>query len=546
MALLLGLAMLPAGAIAMQAGLNAVSVREAAYEEALGRRALQSISAERAVIDEMREVLRVLAATPALQQVNRENCAQLLGNVAQRYGYLASMAVSDDSGLVLCSVPELPAGMRVPMTDLRRRALARDAFTMGYVERSVLSGESVLGAFEPVRDAAGNRRALISAAIRVSELRQLIDSRRALDGARAAIIDFTGQVIAESAIDRTRAYPGLPSPAQVRDRFGSEPRFVPVRNGQAVVAPLHAPDLYIVLAWSSDTPSWRRWISIAMSLAAPVIVWALAIAAGWFAIEFYIVRPLSSIESAARGFARGEDVADGPTLQNAPDEIRSLRRTLAAMAKTLRGREQRLVEALGEERALLREVHHRVKNNLQMVASLLNIQARGARDESEAWGLARAHDRVQLLALVHQRIYASGELRELRFDDLVADIARNLVQSRGAAAKDINLVMHLGEARGATDRAVPMSFLIGEAVSGALDVLADAGACELQLMLQQDDDGEVRFAVESDVANVRGSPGPGSRLIDAFARQLGAAVGREPEKPFRIWVRMPPTPRDAD
>ena len=63
-------------------------------------------------------------------------------------------------------------------------------------------------------------------------------------------------------------------------------------------------------------------------------------------------------------------------LTGAPDEIRSLRRTLAAMAKTLRGREQRLVAALAEERALLREVHHRVKNNLQMVASLLNIQAR--------------------------------------------------------------------------------------------------------------------------------------------------------------------------
>ena len=76
-----------------------------------------------------------------------------------------------------------------------------------------------------------------------------------------------------------------------------------------------------------------------------------------------------------------------------------------------------------------------MKNNLQMVASLLNIQARAARDETEAWGLARAHDRVQLLALVHQRIYASGEVRELRVDDLAAEIARQLVQSRGAQAQ---------------------------------------------------------------------------------------------------------------
>src|SRR5690606_38920064 len=116
-----------------------------------------------------------------------------------------------------------------------------------------------------------------------------------------------------------------------------------------------------------------------------------------------------------------------------------------------------------------------------MVASLLNIQARSARDDSEAWGLARAHDRVQLLALVHQKIYSSGEVRELRVDELAAEIARHLLQSRGAAAKDINLVMQVDEARADVDRAVPLTFLIGEGGSMALDALAGAGPVELRL-----------------------------------------------------------------
>ena len=194
-----------------------------------------------------------------------------------------------------------------------------------------------------------------------------------------------------------------------------------------------------------------------------------------------------------------------------------------------------------EKELLLREVHHRVKNNLQMVASLLNIQARSARDESEAWGLARAHDRVQLLALVHQRIYASGEVRQLRLDELAAEIARQLIQSRGAPAKDINLVMQLGEARAEVDRAVPMTFLIGEGVSMALDALANIGPVELRLLVQEDGDGETRFAIDSDIDNERaGAPGPGARLIDAFARQLGASAGRDPERPFMLWVRVPP------
>jgi two-component sensor histidine kinase len=273
-------------------------------------------------------------------------------------------------------------------------------------------------------------------------------------------------------------------------------------------------------------------------VAAPVLIWLFAIGAGWCAIEVYVTRPLSNLETAARAFARGEELPDSPALLAAPDEIRSLRRTLAAMAKTLRGREQRLVEALAEERALLREVHHRVKNNLQMVASLLNIQARGARDESEARGLSRAHDRVQLLALVHQRIYASGAVRDLRIDELSADIARSLMQSRGLQAQNVSF--NFAEVHTDADRAAPLSFLIGEAISSALDEMGEAGA--LTLHLSQDDNEEVRFAVEVATEGGQQPTAQSVRLIDAFARQLGAQLGRDPSRPSLLWVRVPPAP----
>lgn len=541
MALLLGLAMLPAGAIAMQVGLNAVAVREAAERESYGRLALQSIVSERSVVDETREVLRVLAATPALSQLAAGDCRAWLGSVIERYRYLASIAVTDNAGVIRCSVPAAAPGYRPPATELRRRAMVRGAFTMGYVSYGVLARQPVLGALEPLRDATGRQVGMIGASITISRLEELLRDRRGLENARAAIIDFTGRVVAEAASSDMRDMPGLPTPAQVRNHLGGSPVFLRVQNGEAVVMPLHAPDLYAVVAWRDAAPAWRRWAGIATSIAAPLLIWMLAMAAGWFAIEVFVARPLSNLETAARSFARGEDVREPPALRNAPDEIRSLRRTISAMAKTLRGREERLVQALGEERALLREVHHRVKNNLQMVASLLNIQARAASDESEAMGLARAHDRVQLLALAHQRIYASGEVRALRLDELAADIARTLLQSRGAAGRDIDLKLMLSPAQCDVDRAVPLTFLIGEGVSSALDSLANAGSAVLCVMLQQDEDGEVRIAIDAGLEAERaGQPGPGVRLIDAFARQLGAAVGRDAERPYMLWVRVPP------
>jgi two-component sensor histidine kinase len=403
MALLLGLAMLPAGAIAAQVGLNAVAARQSAYEESLSRRALQSMSVEAGVIDELREMLRVLATAPALQQIEAGDCRAWLGEVAARYSYVASIAVSDERGLVLCSFPHVPDGYRTQRTAVRQRANTRDAFTIGYVEKSGLLGVPVLAALEPIRE--GSRRiGFVGASITVSQLHELLDRGRTLNGAHAALVDSSGRVIAEASPRPGAPAIALPSAGQIRNHLGAEPRFVSVANGDAVVVPLHPPDLYAVMSWAPEQPAWRRWGELALSLAAPLMIWIMAVAAGWFAIEVFVARPLSDLESTARGFARGEEISDPPALRSAPEEIRSLRRTLAAMAKTLRGREQRLIEALVEERALLREVHHRVKNNLQMVASLLNIQARNARDDSESWGLARAHDRVQLLALVHQRM----------------------------------------------------------------------------------------------------------------------------------------------
>ncbi len=540
MALLLGLAMLPAGAIAMQVGLNAVAAREAAYEETVSRRALQSISTERATIDEIREMVRVLATTPALHRLNADNCRRWLADVATRYPYVASISVIGPQGEIRCSYPAVEPNLRSPPTALRERAHDRNAFTLGYVPRGAITQEPVVAALEPIFE--GERRVgFVGVSITIEALTELLDRSREVDHAFAALIDSRGEIVASSTANRERFE--LPSSEQLRQSLSDDAQFVRLRDGSAVVVPLNAPDLYELLAWPSEQPTWRRWAAVGLSIAAPLLIWMLAIAAGWFAIEVFVARPLSSLESAARAFARGEDLPDPPALQTAPEEIRSLRRTMAAMAKTLRGREQRLIEALAEERTLLREVHHRVKNNLQMVSSLLNIQARNARDDSEAWGLARAHDRVQLLALVHQRIYASGEVRELRVDDLVADVARNLLQSRGAAAKEIVLSLHLDPVRSSVDRAVPLTFLIGEGVSNALDVLGDAGSAELRLFLHQSEDGEVRIAVDSDRES--GPAGPGhfaqsGRLVEAFARQLGAQVGRNAERPFMLWALAPP------
>ena len=545
MALLLGVAMLPAGAIAMQLGFNAISARQAAYEDTLASRTMETIAPERAIVDQVRQILRVLAASPDFQRARAGDCRAWLGGVAEEYNFVASIAGSSEDGRVLCSVPQAPPNFRAQPTEIRRIATARDAFTMAYVEHGRLAGVPVIAAMQPLKDDGNRRVGFVGVSMRASLFKGMLDASQAESGARLAIVDSAGRVILASSSPSSATDPPLPTPRQFAERR-RDPRsgvaYAAVEGGDAVIAPLSDPDLFMVTSWPQSQPYWQRMGGYAVSIAAPLLIWILAVAAGWFAIEIYVARPLSMLEGAARGFARGDEVSEPDGLATAPEEIRSLRRTMAAMAKTLRGREGRLIEALAEERALLREVHHRVKNNLQMVASLLSIQARAAGDDSEARGLSRAHDRVQLLALVHQRIYASGELRDLRLDDLMAEIARQLIQARGAAGQKITLRLELGVARADTDRAVPLAFLFGEGVSSALDCIGEAGG-ELKVLLQQDEDGALRFAMDVDAEGPVADSGISARLIDAFARQLGAQLGRSP--PCRLWISIPPRVESA-
>ncbi|HVY83818.1 MAG TPA: histidine kinase dimerization/phosphoacceptor domain -containing protein [Caulobacterales bacterium] len=546
MALLLGMAMLPAGAIAMQVGLNAVSAHRSAVEESLGRRALQSLQSEQDLIDQVRELLRVLATSPSIQQAQSGNCRRWFGDVLTEYPFVSAIVVSSTDGGVICSLPSAPRNLEAQPSRIRELARTRDDLAMGYVQEGRLTHQPILAALQPVRDARRKTVGFIGLSVSIDTLRGMLTRDRGAIDARVAIVDAAGRILAEASPQADTRQLGLPTPSQIRSHMGASPSFVPVRNGHALVVPLQSPDLYAVMSWAPEDQNWTTWVGYVLSVAAPLMIWLLAVAAGWFAIEIYVARPLSSIEAAARSYARGEELREDESLINAPIEIRSLRRTLAAMAKTLRGREARLVEALGEERALLREVHHRVKNNLQMVASLLSIQSRGAKDESEAWGLARAHDRVQLLSQVHQRIYASGEIREIRLDELAADIARQMLSARGPLAQKIRLDLDLHEARVNADRAVPMAFLIGEGLSTALDALGETQCTRLELHLAQDADGVLRFAIDADARSAQAVPPATARLIDAFARQLGAHLGRNPDRPYMIWASIPPPQHEAN
>lgn len=535
MALLFAIALLPMGALTLNAGLKAAALSESRAQQSIAERVAADIGERQKEMTRLRAVTRTLASNPELARSTVERCNAVLGSLAAEFREFTTVALLDARARIVCASNPASTGLQTEAGALIARASELGDVVTGYVRSPRLSSESVLASVAPI-GRAGQPNSLYVGATRA--VAPILAHRPSDESAFGALADSEGRLLesrgfsedprAREMLERALKNGGLTSPGAFR-----------AGAVYAVSAPLGEDGVFLVQGWRSAPASFDAALRAFWALFAPLAIWFVAIAAAWFAVEYYIVRPLTSLEVLARAYARGDSVATPQSLHAAPQEIGSLRRTLAAMAKTLRGREQRLAEALQEERALLREVYHRVNNNLQLVASLLSIQARAAPNEQQALGLERAQERIQLLALAQNRIYASGEVRkEARLDDLCADIARTLTKARGARGDNVELQLHLAPVKATIDQIVPLTFVIGESVAHALDLLEGGDRVPLSIRLKQD--GEwVTFEVTSPMQNDRtASTTPAKRIIDAFAGQIGAEMTYDAVDPLSVRVRL--------
>ncbi|MBP7167072.1 MAG: PAS domain-containing protein [Bacteroidia bacterium] len=130
--------------------------------------------------------------------------------------------------------------------------------------------------------------------------------------------------------------------------------------------------------------------------------------------------------------------------------------------------EEQIREALEEKGLLLREIHHRVKNNLQIIISLFNLQTSYVTDDNAYKALKEGQDRIKSMALIHERFYQTDGLSRIDFDDYIKRLAENLMQSFRLNASKVSLVIHAEKISLDIDTAVPCGLIINEIVSNSL------------------------------------------------------------------------------
>ena len=130
--------------------------------------------------------------------------------------------------------------------------------------------------------------------------------------------------------------------------------------------------------------------------------------------------------------------------------------------------EERINASLREKEVLLKEINHRVKNNLQIISSLLNLQSRDIHDEQALSSFQVSQDRIRAMAMVHEKLYQSEDLARIDFGEYIKSLATDLGNSYGLGLRDIDLKINVENILLGVDTAIPCGVIVNELVANSL------------------------------------------------------------------------------
>lgn len=264
----------------------------------------------------------------------------------------------------------------------------------------------------------------------------------------------------------------------------------------------------------------------------PVLMWIAAAIIGWLIIDRLLLLPLASLQQVVSGYRPDSGPLDIRAVRTPAREIGALGLAFSDTTRMLARHEADLEAALDRQTKLVREVHHRVKNNLQVVASLLNLHARGAASDEVAAAYASIQRRVDALAVVHRNHYAGLEdSRGVALRPIIAELTANLRATAPATAAEMAIRIDIDPVQVTQDVAVSVAFLITEIIE--FGMLCDAEAATVSLDAAKP--GSALLAVDSDSLRDNVDCDPDlferfDRIVTGLSRQLRTTLERDPDK----------------
>jgi two-component sensor histidine kinase len=262
----------------------------------------------------------------------------------------------------------------------------------------------------------------------------------------------------------------------------------------------------------------------------PVAMWIVAAFLSWLVVRTFLLNPLRRMSQAIAAHEPGSGALALPDRLGSAIEIRELGQSFGRAVERIERSEMDMAEALEGQRKLVREVHHRVKNNLQVVASLLNIHRRSATSDDAKDAYSSIGRRVDALAVVHRNHYAElEENRGIALRPLVSELAANLRGSAPDGARSLDISLDLESLNTTQDVAVATAFLTTEIVEHAMLTAPDQ---PVTLSLRRTGDLTARFTLATGALSGDAVTLPEhqqfERIVAGLAKQLRSSLDKAP------------------
>lgn len=220
-------------------------------------------------------------------------------------------------------------------------------------------------------------------------------------------------------------------------------------------------------------------------------------------------------------------------------------RALGEQKEAIRKQADALEVQNSEKEVLLREIHHRVKNNLQIISSLLNIQSRKVQDASAQEALKEGRARVKSMALIHQKLYSKTDLANIPFSEYITDLCRSLMQTYGDPER-IQSKLDLEDIALDVDTSIPLGLILNELITNALKyAFPDQATGTISISLQRLNEGICLTVADDGIGLPEGFESGkngsfGLQLVRSFASKLNGELSFISDAGTRVSLTFEP------
>ena len=487
----LAIALLPLCLAAEIAQYSSALHNRSLRESALVSRGEAILARQSNALEELSILLETISALPLGNPANGNVCEETFRRIVLQNRKISSLHLIALDGKTVCRTPELrPEAKEGNQPNWFGRAIETQQFSIWAPKVAREPGDEgdqshELIATLPIYDADRRAIGILAAKVLSRTLTLPMQETDLPDASAIALLDSKGTILAQ----RTKGTPietWLPAPrtadagADLMSGTFVQTGVDSIKRTYVVVA--LPGNIFGIYAQDLEELSAAARALLYFIIAFPLLIWIAASITAGRATDRIVIEPLNNVRQTIRRYIAGDDTARVEQDKNAPEEVQAVATKFNTMADTIQARDEALRAALDHQKALVREINHRVRNNLQVMNSLLSLQSRRAKTPEQAAIFLDVQRRLNALGIVHAAFYQGDDFRSVDLSVLLKDLCQSTERHLSSEWGRPVLSMHCPSPVFARpDAALTLAFLVTELIADATTRLSPEGHPATQL-----------------------------------------------------------------